>query len=129
MERLIWLLSYIPVRVNIFLFGGVDAVALYLLYGSERRENSLLFNRAFLIALFVVILLLFIVMAIVGWHIGRKYVEMGRSRHWHYRATQFSLFNNELSNIMYWTCKMACFPIMICTWIVFAYLLIMFINQ
>ena len=129
MQRLIWLLSFIPVRINIFLFGGVDAFALYLLYGSDIMNNSLFFNRAFLIAMFVVLLILFIVMAVVGWRIGREYVEMGRSRQWHYRATQFSRFNNEFSNIMYWTGKMACLPIMICTWVVFVYLLIMFINQ
>ena len=59
------------------------------------------------------ILTMSISMAIWGGKLGYKYVEMTRSRRWHYRATTYNKFDSEFSNTMYWAGKLAGIPILI----------------
>ena len=66
-----------------------------------------------IIAFICTILIMSVGMAIWGGRLGYKYVEMTRSRRWHFRATTYNKFDSEFSNTMYWACKLAGIPILI----------------
>ena len=113
MERIIWLLTYVHASMLLIVTGGIDFYLLSILREKGILENSILSNTTYLAAIVIIVLVLAIVFAIIGGIIGFKYVEMGRSRRWHYRANKYDDYNDQLRNTLYWAAKFACFPIVI----------------
>lgn len=113
MERIIWLLTYVPATMLLVATGGIDFYLLTILQEKGVLENSILSNTTFLTAIAIIVIILAIVFAIIGGRIGFKYVEMGRSRRWHYRANKYDDYNDELRNTLHWAGKFACFPIIL----------------
>ena len=112
MERIVWLLTFIPARVILILLVCFD---FYILdsVDEELIKNSIWSNQDFLITLAAIVCAAMLCCAIVGGKIGYKYVEMGRSRRWHYRATKYDDYNDQLHNALYWAGKFACFPVIV----------------
>lgn len=113
MERFLWIISYFPVRINLFLFAVADYLILKPLYQRGVLMEFWNAKKYIIIVCICAILTMSISMAIWGGKLGYKYVEMTRSRRWHYRATTYNKFDSEFSNTMYWAGKMAGFPILL----------------
>lgn len=113
MERIIWLLTYIPASMLLVVTGGIDIYLLTLLQEKGILEQTIISNTTFLAAIAVIVLIAAIIFAVIGGKIGFKYVEMGRSRRWHYRANKYDDYNDQLRNTLMWAAKFACFPIII----------------
>ena len=113
MERIIWLLTYVHASMLLVIFGGIDFYLLTILQEKGVLESSILSNTSFLTTIATIVLILAIVFAILGGRIGYKYVEMGRSRRWHYRANKYDDYNDQLRNTLHWAGKFACFPIIL----------------
>lgn len=111
MERIIWLLTFVPASMLLVITGGIDFYLLTVLQEKGLLENSILNNHSFLVTVAIIVLVAAIVFAIIGGRIGFKYVEMGRSRRWHYRANKYDDYNDQLRNTLLWAGKFACFPI------------------
>ncbi len=111
MERIIWLLTFVPASMLLVITGGIDFYLLTVLQEKGLLENSILSNHSFLVTVAIIVLVAAIVFAIIGGRIGFKYVEMGRSRRWHYRANKYDDYNDQLRNTFIWAGKFACFPI------------------
>lgn len=113
MERLIWLLTYIPASMLLIVTGGIDIYLLTILQKKGVLENSIFNNTTFLVAVAIIVLVAVLIFAVIGGKIGFKYVEMRRSRRWHYRANKYDDYNDQLRNTLIWAAKFACFPIII----------------
>jgi hypothetical protein len=111
MERIIWLLTFVPASMLLVVTGGIDFYLLTVMQEKGILENSILGNTSFLVTIAVIVLIAAIVFAVIGGRIGFKYVEMGRSRRWHYRANKYDDYNDQLRNTFIWAGKFACFPI------------------
>ena len=111
MERIIWLLTFVPASMLLVVTGGIDFYLLTVMQEKGILENSILGNTSFLVSVAVIVLVAAIVFAVIGGRIGFKYVEMGRSRRWHYRANKYDDYNDQLRNTFIWAGKFACFPI------------------
>lgn len=111
MERIIWLLTFVPATMLLVITGGIDFYLLTVLQEKGLLENSILSNSSFLVTIAIIVLVAAIVFAVIGGRIGFKYVEMGRSRRWHYRANKYDDYNDQLRNTFIWAGKFACFPI------------------
>lgn len=111
MERFIWLLTFVPASMLMVITGGIDLYLLMLLQEKGILENSILNNTTFLATISSIVLILVVVSAIIGGKIGFKYVEMGRSRRWHYHANKYDDYNDQLRNTLLWAGKFACFPV------------------
>lgn len=111
MEHLIWLLTFIPSRILLPILVVADYLLLLMLEGEGILANTVLYNTNFLAITITIFIFASIVFAIIGGVVGYKYVEMGRSRRWHYRANKFDDYNGKLVSILYWACKFACIPI------------------
>lgn len=112
MNNLLWIFSHIPVRIIIIILSIFDYS---LLVHLEKKGVLIPFyasHRILLITIIVVTLASSIYLAIIGGKAGQKYVEMGRSRHWHYRSTDLTKKDNTFRNILYWACKFAALPLM-----------------
>jgi ABC-type transport system involved in multi-copper enzyme maturation permease subunit len=72
------------------------------------------------------IALISIVFAIIGGKLGYKYVELQRSRLWHYRNTPYAGYSNKFENTLYWAGKFALFPIIIVMFIFLIYGIVCF---
>lgn len=113
MERIIWLLTYVHASMLLVITGGIDFYLLTVLQEKGVLENSILSDTTFLSTLAIIVLILAFVFAIIGWKIGWDYVEMGRSRRWHYRANKYDDYNDQLRNSIHWAGKFTCFPIIL----------------
>ena len=113
MERIIWLLTYVPATILLVATGGIDFYLLSILQEKGVLEKSILSDTSFLAIVAIVVLILAFTFAVIGWNIGWDYVEMGRSRRWHYRANKFDDYNDQLRNSIHWAGKFACFPIIL----------------
>lgn len=113
MERIIWLLTFVPASMLLVVTGGIDFYLLTVMQENGVLENSILSNTSFLVTIAIIVLVASIVFAVIGWKIGWDYVEMGRSRRWHYRANKFDDYNDQLRNSIHWAGKFACFPIIL----------------
>ena len=113
MERVIWLLTFIPCRVLLVLLGVVDYYLFVELHSEGLLQDTIFLNTTFLAVVATVVIVASILCIIIGGKIGHEYVEMGRSRRWHYRANKFDDFNSQLRNAIYWSIKFACFPIIL----------------
>ena len=91
--------------------GGIDFYLLTILQEKGVLEKSILSDTSFLAIVAIIVLILAFTFAVIGWKIGWNYVEMGRSRRWHYRANKFDDYNDQLRNSIHWAGKFACFPI------------------
>lgn len=111
MERIIWLLTYVHASFLLVVTGGIDFYLLTILQEKGAFENSILSDTTFLASITIIALILALIFAIIGGNIGFKYVEMGRSRRWHYRANKYDDYNDQLRNTLLWAGKFACFPI------------------
>lgn len=113
MERIIWLLTYVPATMLLLATGGIDFYLLTILQEKGVLEKSILSDTSFLAIVAIIVLILALTFAVIGWKIGWNYVEMGRSRRWHYRANKFDDYNDQLRNSIHWAGKFACFPIIL----------------
>ena len=113
MERIIWLLTFVPASMLLVITGGIDFYLMTVMQEKGVLENSILNNNSFLVTIAIITFVTSIVFAIIGGRIGFKYVEMGRSRRWHYRANKFDDYNDQLRNTLHWAGKFACFPVII----------------
>ena len=120
MERIIWLLTFVPASMLLVVTGGIDIYLLTVMQEKDVLENSILSNTSFLVTIAIIVLVAAIVFAISGGRIGFKCVEMGRSRRWHYRANKFDDYNDQLRNTFLWAGKFACFPIIVALILVMA---------
>ena len=113
MERILWLLTYVHASLLLVITGGIDFYLLTILQEKGILEISILSNTSFLVTIAIIVLFLVLIFAIIGGRIGFKYVEMGRSRRWHYRANKYDDYNDQLRNTLMWAAKFACFPVII----------------
>lgn len=120
MERLIWLLTFIPSRILLPILVVADFLLLVMLEEEGILVNTVLCNTNFLAITITFFIFASIAFAVIGGVVGYKYVEMGRSRRWHYRANKFDDYNGKLVSILYWACKFACIPII---WILIVFLI------
>ena len=93
MERLLWILTYVPARILVFIWG---------------KEHT-----AIMLIVAICIVLISVSFAIIGGKLGYKYVELQRSRQWHYRNTPYAGRSNKFENTLYWAGKFAFLPIII----------------
>lgn len=128
MERTIWLLSYIPARALVIILGVCDYVVCKLFYQAGILTKLFAQYKYIFILLGVIVLISCIACAVKGGKIGYNYVEMGRSRRWHYRANEYQRKDDHLSNTIYWAGKFACFPIIIVLLIILIIGIIYFVN-
>ncbi len=108
MEKLIWLLTFFHARVLFVSISIVNAVLLADLHQKGILQESILSNSYFALIVGTISVVVCIVSAIVGGKIGYNYVEMFRSKFWHYHSTKYSDINSKARNVIYWACKFAC---------------------
>ena len=118
MEKIIWLLTFFPARISV----GVLSITNMMLFSSLQErgilQKSLLGNTVFEYVFGGIVSTCCIVFAILGGKIGCDYIEMFRSRSWHYHKSRFNDYNEKAKNIIYWAGKFACIPIVIALLIV-----------
>ena len=113
MERFLWILTYVPARILVICLAVGDFFA-YALMDPEYHIGDWLATHATLVCVIIAILLICsIVLAVIGGKLGYKYVELQRSRHWHYRATPNAGRSNKLDNTLYWAGKFSLFPLIL----------------
>lgn len=111
MKCLLWLLTFIPSRILLPVLGALDFLLFISMSEEGLLENTVLLNVNFLAIVATVFLFASIAFAVIGGVVGYKYVEMERSRRWHYRANKYDDYNGKLNSIFYWACKFFCIPI------------------
>lgn len=113
MEKIVWLLSFVPARICVFLLGGANIYLIDKLISAGIFQNSIFYNTKFDCYLAGFLSLLCAIFAFIGGNIGLKYIEIYRSRSWHFRSSKFNDYNGRIKNYFYWAAKFACFPIII----------------
>lgn len=121
MELIIWLLTFIPCTVLLLAAGGVDLYLLSILDERGILADTMLSNTNFLYAAAIIVSIVAIICGVIGWRVGLKYVEMGRSRRWHYRATKYDDYSDQLHNAVHWAGKFACLPFILALILLMAY--------
>ena len=121
MERFIWLLTFVPARLLLVVIGTIDFYLYSSLCDKGLLENTILCCLEHNKRIIIITLIISTICAIVGAVLGYKYVEMGRSRRWHYHATKYDDYNNQLHNTLYWAGKFALLPIILLLLIIFTY--------
>lgn len=113
MERILWILSKFSFRVIVILLAIADYLVCNLLYQSGELTPLLVKYKWLFILLGILLLCLCVACGIMGGTLGYKYVEMGRSRRWHYVSNTYQRKDDRLRNTLYWAGKFACFPVII----------------
>ncbi len=121
MERFLWLLTYFPARASVLCLAFGDFFALSLIESEYDLANWVTNHTLLFYVIIAMTIICSIAFAIVGGKLGYKYVELQRSRHWHYRATSYAARSNRLHNTFYWAGKFALIPI---AWVMFVFFLI-----
>lgn len=123
MERTLWILSKFSFRITVVLLGLVDFYAYSCMYETGEITTLIARYKWLLLLLCIIVLISCIVCSIYGGKLGYKYVEMGRSRRWHYKATEYEQKDSRLRNTLYWAGKFALIPIIITQILILAFAL------
>ena len=113
MEKLIWLLSFIPARIVLAIISLINVILFENIYQRGILQGSLFSNSTFILIAVSISTIACIVSAIVGGKIGYNYVEMFRSKHWHYHSTRFYDISTKVKNMIYWAGKFACISLIL----------------
>lgn len=113
MERFLWLLTYIPARVLVFLLAIGDFFAYAIMDLEYHIGEWVIKHTTYVYVIITLIVICSIILAIIGGRLGYQYVELQRSRHWHYRATSYEGHSDRLNNTLYWAGKFFLIPIIL----------------
>jgi hypothetical protein len=113
MERLLWILTYVPARILVFILAIGDFFAYGILDSSYKISIWGKEHTTIMLIVAICIVLISVSFAIIGGKLGYKYVELQRSRQWHYRNTPYAGYSNKFENTLYWAGKFALLPIII----------------
>lgn len=113
MERLLWILTYVPARILVFILAIGDFFAYGILDSSYKISIWGKEHTTIMLIVAICIVLISVSFTIIGGKLGYKYVELQRSRQWHYRNTPYAGRSNKFENTLYWAGKFALLPIII----------------
>ena len=119
MERTLWILSHFSSRLAVLVLGFCDYYIYQFLHKNGVIDYLLENHKILIIIVVILVILACILSGIRGGLLGYKYVEMGRSRRWHYRANEYQRKDDHLNNTLYWAGKFACFPLIVVLFIFF----------
>lgn len=113
MERILWLLSKVSFKVIVLLLAIADYYACDLFFTAKTLDTLIIQHKWLLIILGCILIVAIAFCGVKGGILGYKYVEMGRSRRWHYRSNEYEQKDDRLRSTLYWAGKFACIPIII----------------
>lgn len=128
MDTFLWIISHFSCRLLVILLGIPDTICVLILHDEGKLVPYINTHIPLLVTLGTITLISSITLAVIGGRAGYDYVEMGRSRFWHYRNTSYSRGDSTFKNVLYWAGKMAMLPIVLVLLIILIVNIIMFLK-
>ena len=110
MERFLWIASHFSARFLFILLCIGIGFLIYVL-PNEIVFDMIKSHKTLWIILGIIALAIAVPLGVIGGKAGYEHVEMGRSRHWNYRSTEYSRSDDRLRNTLYWAIEFALYPV------------------